>query len=205
MPTPAVFVDRDGTLNEDVGYLDRIERLRLFPWSIDAIRLLRRAGYAVVVVTNQAGVARGMVREAFVDETRQLIQARLEAIGERLDGHYYCPHEPNAPIEAYRRDCNCRKPRPGLVRRARDELDLDLSRSVVVGDKWSDIALARAVSLRGLLVETGYGAGQLAMPREGLEADAVVANLMEAASWIVRELPRPATTGHIDGMGSAGP
>ena len=205
MPTPAVFVDRDGTLNEDVGYLDRIERLRLFPWSIDAIRLLRRAGYAVVVVTNQAGVARGMVREAFVDETRQLIQARLEAIGERLDGHYYCPHEPNAPIEAYRRDCNCRKPRPGLVRRARDELDLDLSRSVVVGDKWSDIALARAVSLRGLLVETGYGAGQLAMPREGLEADAVVANLMEAASWIVRELPRPATTAHIDGMGSAGP
>ena len=191
MPTPAVFVDRDGTLNEDVGYLDRIERLRLFPWSVDAIRLLRRAGYAVVVVTNQAGVARGMVREAFVDETRQLIQARLVAIGERLDGHYYCPHEPNAPIEAYRRDCDCRKPRPGLVRRARDELDLDLSRSVVVGDKWSDIALARAVSLRGLLVETGYGAGQLAMPREGLEADAVVANLMEAASWIVRELPRP--------------
>ena len=205
MPTPAVFVDRDGTLNEDVGYLDRIERLRLFPWSIDAIRLLRRAGYAVVVVTNQAGVARGMVREAFVDETRQLIQARLEAIGERLDGHYYCPHEPNAPIEAYRRDCACRKPRPGLVRRARDDLDLDLSRSVVVGDKWSDIALARAVSLRGLLVETGYGAGQLAMPREGLEADAVVANLMEAASWIVRELPRPATTAHIDGIGSAGP
>ena len=202
---PAVFVDRDGTLNEDVGYLDRIERLRLFPWSVDAIRLLRRAGYAVVVVTNQAGVARGMVREAFVDETRQFIQARLEAIGERLDGHYYCPHEPNAPLEAYRRDCDCRKPRPGLVQRATVELDLDLSRSVVVGDKWSDIALGRAVSVRGLLVETGYGAGQLAAPREGLEADAVVANLMEAASWIVRELPRPATTAHIDGMGSAGP
>ncbi len=202
---PAVFVDRDGTLNEDVGYLDRIERLRLFPWSLDAIRLLRRAGYAVVVVTNQAGVARGMVREAFVDETRQFIQARLEAIGERLDGHYYCPHEPNAPLEAYRRDCDCRKPRPGLVQRATVELDLDLSRSVVVGDKWSDIALGRAVSVRALLVKTGYGAGQLAVPRDGLAADAVVANLMEAASWIVRELPRPGTTASIDGMGSAGP
>lgn len=192
MPTPAVFVDRDGTLNEDVGYLDRIERLRLFPWSVDAVRLLRRAGYAVVVVTNQAGVARGMVREAFVDETRQFIHERLEAIGERLDGHYYCPHEPNAPVEAYRRDCDCRKPRPGLVLRATGELDLDLSRSVVVGDKWSDIGLARAVSVRALLVETGYGASQLASPRDGLTPDAVVANLMEAASWIVRELPRPA-------------
>lgn len=192
MPTPAVFVDRDGTLNEDVGYLDRIERLRLFPWSVDAVRLLRRAGYAVVVVTNQAGVARGMVREAFVDETRQFIHERLEAIGERLDGHYYCPHEPNAPVEAYRRDCDCRKPRPGLVLRATGELDLDLSRSVVVGDKWSDIGLARAVSVRALLVETGYGTSQLASPRDGLTPDAVVANLMEAASWIVRELPRPA-------------
>ena len=191
MPTPAVFLDRDGTLNEDVGYLERIERLHLFPWSIDAIRILRRAGYSVVVLTNQTGVGRGMLREAFVGETLAFIQARLSAVGQRLDGHYFCPHDPHAPLEAYRRACDCRKPRPGMVHRAVRELDLDLGRSVVVGDKWSDVALARHTGMRGLLVRTGYGATQAAAPREGLAADAVVSDLMAAVGWILREMPRP--------------
>ena len=95
---PAVFLDRDGTLNVDAGYLDRKERLVLFPWSLDSVRLLRRAGYAVVVVTNQSGVGRGMIEESFVEEVHQIIQSRLVDIGEKLDGHYYCPHEPSASI-----------------------------------------------------------------------------------------------------------
>lgn len=185
---PAVFLDRDGTLNEDVGYLDRLERLRLFPWSLDAVRLLRRAGYAVVVVTNQGGVARGFVREAFVDEVRRVIDRRLGAIGERLDGHYQCPHEPHAPVAAYRRQCDCRKPLPGLVHRAVRDLDLDLKRSVVVGDKWSDVALARAAGARGVLVRTGYGRSQEQAPPAGLRPDAVVDTLLDAASWILRHL-----------------
>ncbi|MCE2514551.1 MAG: HAD family hydrolase [Acidobacteria bacterium] len=191
MPTPAVFLDRDGTLNEDVGYLERIERLRLFPWGIDAIRLLRQAGYAVVVVTNQTGVGRGMLREEFLGETVDFLQARLAAVGQRLDGHYHCPHDPHAPLEPYRRACDCRKPRPGMVLRAARDLDLDLSRSAAVGDKWSDVALARNTGMRGLLVRTGYGASQEASPREGLAADAVVPDLMAAVVWILREMPRP--------------
>ena len=191
MLTPAVFLDRDGTLIEDVGYLDQIGRLRYYPWSIEAVRLLRRGGYAVVVVTNQAGVARGMVREAFVEEAHQFIQRRLAAVGERLDGHYYCPHEPNAPLEAYRLKCDCRKPRPGMIQRAAAELDLDVRRSVVVGDKWSDVGLARAAGAKALMVKTGYGVSQATMPREGLEPDAVVTNLIEAAGWVLRELSRP--------------
>ena len=183
---PAVFLDRDGTLNEDVGYLDRLERLRLFPWSLDAVRLLRRAGYAVVVVTNQGGVARGFVTEAFVDEVRRVIDRRLRAIGERLDGHYQCPHEARAPVAAYRRQCDCRKPLPGLVHRAARDLDLDLARSVVVGDKWSDVALARAAGARGVLVRTGYGRSQEQAPPAGLRPDVVVDTLMDAASWILR-------------------
>ena len=183
---PAAFLDRDGTLNEDVGYLDRLERLTLFPWSLDAIRLLRRAGYAVVVVTNQAGVARGMVDEAFVESARQFIQRRLGAIGEQLDGHYYCPHEPNAPVEAYRRECDCRKPKPGLIRQAAHDLELDVARSVVVGDKWSDIGLARATGARGVLVRTGYGRSQELSPPSDLGADAVVDTLMHAVSWVLR-------------------
>lgn len=183
---PAVFLDRDGTLNVDVGYLDRLERLALFPWSLDAIRLLRRAGYAVVVVTNQAGVARGMVDESFVEEVHQVIQRRLLSIGEKLDGHYYCPHEPNAPVTAYRQDCDCRKPKPGLIRRAAEALDIDVTRSVMVGDKWSDIGLARAAGTRAVLVRTGYGRSQEAAPLPGLDADATVDTLMDAVSWILR-------------------
>ena len=186
---PAIFLDRDGTLNEDVGHLDRLERLTLFPWSLDAIRLLRRAGYAVVVVTNQGGVARGFVAESFVDEVRRVIGRRLAAIGERLDGHYHCPHEPDAPVAAYRRECDCRKPRPGLVRRAARELGLDLPRSVVVGDKWSDVALARAAGTRAVLVRTGYGRSQEQAPPPGLRADAVADTLLDAASWVLRRSP----------------
>ena len=183
---PAIFLDRDGTLNEDVGYLDRLERLMLYPWSLDAVRLLRRAGYAVVVVTNQGGVARGFVTESFVEEARHVIERRLAAIGERLDGHYCCPHEPHAAVAAYRKDCDCRKPRPGLVLRAARDLDLDLGRSVVIGDKWSDVGLARAAGARGVLVRTGYGRGQERRPPPGLRADAVADTLMDAASWVLR-------------------
>ena len=183
---PAVFLDRDGTLNVDAGYLDRKERLILFPWSFEAVRLLRRAGYAVVVVTNQSGVARGMIEESFVEEVHRIIQSQLSAVGEELDGHYYCPHEPSASIEAFRVDCDCRKPKPGMVTRAARDLGLDVERSVVVGDKWSDIRLAKQTGARGVLVRTGYGRSQEKNPQEGLSADAVVDTLMDAVSWILR-------------------
>jgi len=182
---PAVFLDRDGTLNIDAGYLDRKERLMLFPWSLDSVRLLRRAGYAVVVVTNQSGVARGMIEESFVEEAHQIIQSRLIDIGEKLDGHYYCPHEPSASIEAFRVDCDCRKPKPGLVTRAARDLGLDVERSIVVGDKWSDIGLAKQTGARGVLVRTGYGRSQEKNRQEGLSADAVVDTLMDAVNWIL--------------------
>ncbi len=186
---PAIFLDRDGTLNEDVGYVDRLERLTLYPWSLDAVRLLRRAGYAIVVVTNQDGVARGFVAESFVEEIRRVIDGRLAALGERLDGHYYCPHEPHAPVPAYRRVCDCRKPLPGLVHRAARELGLDVGRSVVIGDKWSDVSLARAAGARGVLVRTGYGRTQEQAPPADLRADAVAETLMDAASWVLRNPP----------------
>ena len=182
---PAVFLDRDGTLNIDAGYLDRKERLMLFPWSLDSVRLLRRAGYAVVVVTNQSGVGRGMIEESFVEEVHQIIQSRLVDIGEKLDGHYYCPHEPSASIEAFRVDCDCRKPKPGVVTRAARDLGLDVERSIVVGDKWSDIGLAKQTGARGVLVRTGYGRSQEKNRQEGLSADAVVDTLMDAVNWIL--------------------
>lgn len=190
---PAIFLDRDGTLNEDVGYVGRLDRFELYPWALDAVRLMRRAGYAVVIVTNQVGIARGMQDEAIVDTVRDLIDGRLRAIGERLDGHYYCPHDPHAPVEAYRCECECRKPKPGMVERAAADLDLDVARSIVIGDKWGEVRLARNVGARAILVRTGYGRTQELTPRPGLEADVVVDNLMDAASWILRCGP-PAST-----------
>lgn len=191
MTTPAVFLDRDGTLIEDVGYVDRLERLRLYPWSIEAVRLLRRVGYAVVVVTNQAGVARGMVQEKVVLDARDFIQQQLGQVGERLDGHYYCPHLPNAPLEDYRQRCACLKPAPGMLHQAARELDLDLTRSVVIGDRWTDVQLAGAVGGVGVLVKTGYGATQVAVPPVGISASAVTENLLDAVGWMLRHLPHP--------------
>src|SRR5512146_1481354 len=102
---PCVFLDRDGTLIEEVGYLDRLERLQLFPWSIDAVRLLNQAGFAVGVVANQAGVARGFFPEAFVKQVADEIDRRVSAAGGRIDGWYHCPHHPDAPLAEYRQQC----------------------------------------------------------------------------------------------------
>jgi len=185
---PAVFLDRDGTLIEDVGYLDRLDRIALFPWTVDAVRALNRGGFVVVVITNQSGVARGFFTEAFVEETHRHLSARLAAGGARIDAYYYCPHHPDGTVAAYRRQCDCRKPASGLVDRAVRDLDLDPARSFVVGDKWLDVGLARAAGARGILVRTGTGAAEEARPMPGVSADAIVDNLAGAASWILMNL-----------------
>jgi len=184
---PAVFLDRDGTLIEDVGYLDRLDRIAFFPWTVDAIRALNRAGLAVVVITNQSGIARGLFTEAFVEETHRHLSARLAAGGARIDAYYYCPHHPDGVVEAYRHRCDCRKPAGGMVHQAARDLSLDPAHSFVVGDKWLDVGLARAVGARGILVRTGTGATEEAQPSPGVSADAIVDNLAAAASWILRE------------------
>ena len=185
--TPAVFLDRDGTLLEEANYLDRLERLVFFPYSVDAVRLLNRGGYAVVIVTNQSGVGRGMYGEDFVHETHDVIAARLRAGGARVDGFYYCPHHPDATVPTYRKACECRKPAPGMLLRAAADLNLDLSRSFAVGDKWTDVAVGQTTGVPGILVRTGYGRASESSPVPGLQAAAVVDNLVGAVAWILRE------------------
>ena len=184
---PAVFLDRDGTLIEEAGYLDRIERLVCFPYSVDAVRLLNRAGLAVVIVTNQAGVARGIFPESFVAEAHAHLRGRLDAGGAHVDGFYYCPHHPDGTVEPYRRACECRKPGDAMLRQAAEELNLDLARSTVVGDRWHDIEAGRRTGSRTVLVRTGYGRTEEQRPKAGVTADAIVDNLIEAVSWILRE------------------
>ena len=187
-PAPAVFLDRDGTLIEEVGYLDRPDRVQLYPWSVAAIRALNRAGVRVVMITNQSGVARGFFTEAVVERVHAHIADLLAAGGAHLDAYYYCPHHPDGRIPGFARACDCRKPGRALVDRAVDEFNIDLDRSFAVGDRWFDIGLAHTVGAQGILVRTGYGEREERLAPEGLTADAVVNNLVEAASWILENL-----------------
>jgi len=185
-PYSAVFLDRDGTMIEDTGYLNRIEDIIFYPWTIDAIRALNQSGVPVVVVTNQSAIARGHLTEDGLARIHHHMTDVLAAGGAHIDAYYYCPHHPDGPVPAYTQACNCRKPAPGLVERASRELGLDPTRAVVVGDKWVDVGLARTVGAKAVLVRTGYGASQEAEPKKDLTADAIVDHLAAAASWILR-------------------
>ena len=181
----AVFLDRDGTLIEEVGYLDRPERVELYPFAIDALRALNRAGIKIVLVTNQSGVARGFFDEAMVDRCHRHIADLLARGGAHIDAYYYCPHHLDGRVPEYAIRCDCRKPGRALVDKAVREFGIDPARSFTVGDRWVDIGLARTVNARGVLVRTGYGAGEELKPPAGMQADAVVDNLVAAASWIL--------------------
>jgi D-glycero-D-manno-heptose 1,7-bisphosphate phosphatase len=184
----AAFLDRDGTIIEEVGYLDRAERVEFYPWTIDAIRVLNRAGLAVVMVTNQSGVARGFFTEAVVDEVHRHMARMLAEGGVHIDAYYHCPHHPDGKVAGYAQTCDCRKPGRGLVDRAVRELGVDPARSFVVGDRWLDVALGRAVGAGTVLVRTGYGVSEEQKRPRDLTADAVVDNLIAAASWMLGRL-----------------
>jgi len=181
-PRPAVFLDRDGTIAEEVGYLNHPSRFRIFPFAAAAILRLNEAGFPVVVVTNQSGVGRGYFPESLVRSVNELMKKDLAAAGARIDAVYYCPH-----TSADR--CDCRKPKTGLLERAAREHLLDLSRSFVVGDRYGDIELARNVRARGILVRTGYGEGELAWHSEKwpTQPDFAAEDLSKAADWILRQ------------------
>ena len=185
----AVFIDRDGTISEEVGYVKHVSRYRVFPFAAEAVRALHDAGWLAVLVTNQAGVARGYFAEDLIGQVHGTLAAELEKGGARLDAVYYCPHHPTVGEPPYRLDCDCRKPRPGLIRRAAEDLYVDLARSWMVGDRYSDVELARNAGVRAAFVLTGYGRGELEYQSRDWrhQPDLVAENLLEAARKIVEE------------------
>lgn len=185
MPRPAVFIDRDGTLTEEVGYVNHPDRLRLLPRSAEAIRRLNRAGVAAVLATNQAGIARGYFSREVLDLVQAELLAQLEREKAFLDGVYVCWHHPTEGEPPYRADCDCRKPKPGLLLRAARDLDIDLRASVMVSDRTRDLLAARAVGARAVLVLTGYGQGEWTFQRNRLatDPDHVAGDLLDAVDW----------------------
>jgi len=183
----AIFMDRDGTVSDETGYINHIDRYRMLPRSIEAIRRINAAGFLAFVVTNQSGVARGLFDEALVHEVHGTLSRWLEQGGARLDGIYFCPHHPKEGEPPWRQDCECRKPRAGMLKRAAREHDVDLASSYMIGDTVLDIEAARNAGMPGVLVLTGYGKGdlQFRMARRGLEPAYIAADLLEAVEWIL--------------------
>lgn len=182
-----VFLDRDGTITEEAGYLTDSKRLKLIPGSAEAIALLNRFKIPAVVATNQAGVARGYFEEFMVKECNRKLKDMLRRLGAKLDAIYYCPHHPDVGIPPYRKNCDCRKPKPGMLLRAAKKFNLDLSKSYVIGDKATDLEVAAVVSARPILVKTGYGLGEILYGRAKwkIKPITVCENLFEAVSFII--------------------
>jgi D-glycero-D-manno-heptose 1,7-bisphosphate phosphatase len=184
---PAIFMDRDGTLCHEVGYVNHLSRFRLYPYAVDAVRLINASGFLAVVVTNQAGVARGYFPEALVHEVHGALRTAMDQGGARLDGLYVCLHHPSVGEPPYRQECDCRKPRPGLLRQAEADLGIDLRRSWMVGDRLNDLQVAWNAGGRAALVRTGYGLGELTYYAGGWprQPDLVADHLLEAVQKIV--------------------
>jgi D-glycero-D-manno-heptose 1,7-bisphosphate phosphatase len=183
MKQSAVFLDRDGTINEEMGYINHLSRFVLLPRTGAAIKRLNDAGLKVVVVTNQSGAARGYFPATLVEEVHARLRQMLAAEGAHLDGIYTCLHGPQE-------GCSCRKPQPGLILQAAQELHLDLSRSYVVGDRYKDLQTGAKAGVKGILVLTGYGRGEYENFGRTWEVQPghIAGDLLDAAEWIIKDL-----------------
>jgi D-glycero-D-manno-heptose 1,7-bisphosphate phosphatase len=188
MTRRAVFIDRDGTLSEEVGYINHPSRFRLFPYAADAIKHLNENGWLAIVTTNQAGVARGYFSEEMIANVHEGMTRDLDKAGARLDAIYYCAHHPSVGDPPYRFDCDCRKPKPGLISRAASDFEIELSESWMIGDRYSDVELARNAGVKSAFVLSGYGRGEWEHQRVTWthKPDLVAENLLEAVEAIVR-------------------
>jgi D-glycero-D-manno-heptose 1,7-bisphosphate phosphatase len=189
----AVFLDRDGTINEEMGYINHVDRFALIPGAAVAIRSINESELKAVVVTNQSGAARGYFPKELIDQVHQKMSDLLEKEGAFLDGIYTCTHAPPNKEEAG--GCGCRKPKIGLMQQAAQEMNLDLEKSYVVGDRFKDVEMARNAGAKAVLVLTGYGRGELGFlgPTRKVEPDYIAEDLSEAVQWILSDMSENAS------------
>jgi len=186
---PAVFIDRDGTINEQRGYINHISQFVLLPGVGKAISLLNKNNHTVVITSNQSGVARGYFPIQLVKEIHELMEQKLTKDNAHIDRIYFCPHHPDGVVPEYSRECDCRKPNTGLIKKAKAELDIDMETSYVIGDRLLDIEFAKNANLPGILVLTGYGKGELkyVVPHKSIKPAYVAEDLLRAVQWILKQ------------------
>jgi histidinol-phosphate phosphatase family protein len=187
---PAVFLDRDGTLMVNIDYISDPAQVRVFTATADALKRLKRAGFYLIVVTNQSGAARGYFPVSAITKVNRRLQQKLRAQGTRIDGFFYCPHHPKGTVKSLTKKCDCRKPGTGMVKQALKRFPIDLSRSYVVGDNLGDVELAKNAGLAaGLLVKTGHGRHNIAdVKKLKIKNSHVVAGIAQAARWILKDV-----------------
>jgi len=180
----AVFLDRDGTINEEVGYLDSLDKLRVFSEAFEAVRLINQARMKTIVITNQSGIGRGFFDEAFVDRVHVEMRRLFLKEGAVIDSFYYCPHHPTEGIGPYRQTCSCRKPEPGLLLKAAEDLDIDLGKSYMIGDMPKDVEAGQRAGAKGILVQTGYGK---VADMGSTHPDYIAQDILEAVKWLLSD------------------
>ncbi len=187
MKRPAVFIDRDGTISEEVGYVNHPSRFRVFPYSAEAVRILNENGWLAIVITNQAGVARGYFSEDVILRIHDQLKRDLQNGSAQLDAIYYCAHHPSVGEPPYRLECDCRKPKTGLIEQAARDFDIDMEASWMAGDRYSDVELARNAGLRSAFLLSGYGRGEWEYQSQSWkhQPELVCENLLEAVRSIV--------------------
>ncbi len=188
MTKRAVFLDRDGTINKDVGYPASYDSIEIYPYSFEAVRKLNQAGFITVVVTNQSGVGRGLIEESMLTVIHTRMQEDFKAQNARLDRIYYCPHYISSVYPEYSKDCICRKPNPGMAHKAAADLDIDTAKSYMIGDKAEDMLFGMNINATPILLLTGYGRRALKELKDlGKEPAYVAENLLEATNWILSQ------------------
>ncbi len=189
MKRPAVFIDRDGTINEQMGYVNHISRFVLLPGTAEGIRLLNMHQYLAIIVSNQSGIARGYFPVELVDRVHAHMKDLLAKEGANIDGIFFCPHYPRGIVSEYSVECDCRKPGTGLVQKACESFDIDMKHSYVIGDRCSDIELAERSNLQGIMVTTGYGLGDIeyVLPHKTFKPLHIAKDLLHAVRWIIEQ------------------
>lgn len=187
MKRPAIFMDRDGTINEQRGYINHLSRFKILPGVPEAIRLLNENNYLVIVITNQSGIARGYFPIELLDDIHAYMNDSLKKDGAEIDAIFFCPHYPGSRFKEYAIDCDCRKPNTGMMRQALDMFDIDLTQSFMIGDHFTDLEFAENVNIKSIMVKTGYGLGEVEYILPKLEHKPVyIANdLLDAVKWVL--------------------
>ncbi len=189
MKRPAIFIDRDGTINEQMGYINHLSRFHILPGVSEAIKSLNDSNYLAIVITNQSGIARGYFPLELLESLHSFMIETLEKDGAKIDDIFYCPHYPNSKIEEYAIACDCRKPKTGMISQAQEKFDIDLENSYMIGDHYTDLEFASNAGIKSIMVKTGYGLGEVEYLLSDLPCQPVYVadDLLDAVKWILNK------------------